>query len=132
MGVLRRALPGDALGRPFRAYTYGTHRTQGDALGCYRTPRWGCWREDPSRTYRCNIVDNILSEEYIGPMASSKSSLLRLVPTLKATLSRADAVRLEQIVELLRPDGTAVLANVLTALYPGKDRAAPPGAAGPS
>src|SRR5580658_8257253 len=57
-------------------------------------------------------------------MPSSKSALLRLTPALRPELSRADALRLDQIVELLRPDGTVVLANVLTALYPGKGRAA--------
>src|SRR5258706_5941784 len=51
---------------------------------------------------------------------ASKSAILRLVPTMRAELSPANATRLDKVVELLNPQGTAVLADVLRVLYPGQ------------
>jgi WD40 repeat protein/uncharacterized protein YjbI with pentapeptide repeats len=53
---------------------------------------------------------------------ASKAAVLRLAPLVRAKLSRANAVRLDQALNAFNEDGTAVLANVLSALYPQQSR----------
>src|SRR5437016_13473939 len=56
---------------------------------------------------------------------SSKAAVLRVVPLLRAKLSQANALRLDQTLKLINEEGKAVLAEVLNALYPrlSRDRA---------
>ena len=53
---------------------------------------------------------------------TSRAAVLRLVPSVRGALSRANAVRLDQTVALLDDSGRAVLAQVLETLYPGQKR----------
>lgn len=55
---------------------------------------------------------------------ASKPAILRLLPLLLSKLSRANALRLDQVLAVINPDGRAVLADVLTALYPRQGRQA--------
>src|SRR2546423_10362465 len=53
---------------------------------------------------------------------ASKAAVLRLIPQIRANLSSANAVRLEKILEVIDADGKAVLAEVLSSLYPRQSR----------
>jgi WD40 repeat protein len=52
----------------------------------------------------------------------SKAAVLRLVPVVRDKLSRANVVRLEQVLKIVDEDGRAVLADVIGALYPRQNR----------
>jgi WD40 repeat protein/uncharacterized protein YjbI with pentapeptide repeats len=54
---------------------------------------------------------------------ASQSAVQRLAPLLRPRLSRANAARWDQILAIISPDGRAVLADVLRALYPRHKRA---------
>src|SRR5258707_14186709 len=53
---------------------------------------------------------------------ASKAAVLRLVPLLRPKLTRANALRLDQTIKAINDDGQAVLADVLSALYPRQKR----------
>src|SRR5205807_5379348 len=53
---------------------------------------------------------------------SSKAAILRLVPIVRPRLSAANALRLDQVLELISTDGKAVLADLLNTLYPRQNR----------
>jgi hypothetical protein len=53
---------------------------------------------------------------------ASKPAILRLAPMVRTKLSRANALRLDQTVNLINDSGEAVLADVLHVLYPGQKR----------
>jgi len=48
----------------------------------------------------------------------SKSTVLRVAPLIRGKFSRANALRLDQTLTVVRDDGKAILADILTALYP--------------
>src|ERR1035438_1009286 len=53
---------------------------------------------------------------------ASKSAILRVASLLRAELSRANALRWDQTIQLIDDGGRASLASVLQALYPGQKR----------
>src|SRR5258708_3558976 len=53
---------------------------------------------------------------------ASRAAVLRLVPLLRPNLSRANALRLDQTIKAINDDGQAVLADILSALYPRQKR----------
>src|SRR5579863_9732388 len=53
---------------------------------------------------------------------ASKPAILRLVSLVQPELSRANALRLDQTLNIINDKGEAVLAQVLQALYPGQKR----------
>ena len=53
---------------------------------------------------------------------ASKSAILRLVPLVRSKLTHANALRLDQTLNLINDTGEVALAAVLHTLYPGQKR----------